>query len=230
MKFPKSTMQTPRAMRGAVLFVALVFLILITLLGLTASGTSVLEERMTGGMRSNQMSLLGAENAARGAESWLWNLSANGLKLNCGYNGGDKGFCYSSQVTASAGPTGGALVSNPLPAKFRSTQTWIPLATSGGTSYGVTGYGTSMTTPAAGLETAKLSQQPEWLMEDTGVLLPPGANTNGLGGSQTRFALRCRSSNCQVMHSYRISARSTGGTDASVHAVETYYGVGLPSN
>ena len=222
-------MQSPRAMRGAVLFVALVFLILITLLGLTASGTSVLEERMTGGMRSNQMSLLGAENAARGAESWLWNLSANGLKLNCGYNGGDQGFCYSSQVMSITGsPTGGTLVSNPLPAKFRRTPTWIPQATSGATSYGVTGYGTSMT--AAGLGTAKLSQQPLWLMEDMGVLLPPGANTNGEGGSQTLFALRCRSSNCQTMHSYRISARSTGGTDASVHAVETYYGVGLPSN
>jgi len=223
-----SSMQSPRAMRGAVLFVALVFLILITLLGLTASGTSVLEERMTGGMRSNQMSLMGAENAARGAESWLWNLSANGLKLNCGYNGGDQGFCYSSQVTASAGPTGGTLVSNPLPAKFRTTQTWIPQASSGATSYGVTGYGTSMT--AAGLGTAKLSQQPLWLMEDMGVLLPPGANTNGEGGSQTLFSLHCRASNCQVMHSYRVTARATGGTDASVHAVETYFGAGLPSN
>ena len=44
------TMTTGRHQHGAVLFVALVFLILITLLALTATGTSILQEKMTGGM------------------------------------------------------------------------------------------------------------------------------------------------------------------------------------
>ena len=56
-----------RQQGGAVLFVALVFLILLTLLALTATGTSILQEKMTGNMR-NASSLLGAE-AARAAAS-----------------------------------------------------------------------------------------------------------------------------------------------------------------
>ena len=43
----------PHRQQGAVLFVALVFLVLITLLGLTAASTSILQERMTGGMRNS---------------------------------------------------------------------------------------------------------------------------------------------------------------------------------
>ncbi|MBS0487131.1 MAG: pilus assembly protein PilX, partial [Proteobacteria bacterium] len=57
---------SPNRQQGAVLFVALVFLILITLLGLTASGTSILQERMAGGLRNGQMGLMGAETALRG--------------------------------------------------------------------------------------------------------------------------------------------------------------------
>ena len=48
-------MNTWRRQRGAVLFVALVFLLLLTLLGVTASSTSILQERMTGGMRNAQL-------------------------------------------------------------------------------------------------------------------------------------------------------------------------------
>ena len=62
---------------GAVLFVALVFLILLTLIGLTATGTSILQEKMTGGMRNRQLGLMGAESAMRGGEAYLWTLSFN---------------------------------------------------------------------------------------------------------------------------------------------------------
>jgi len=57
----------PARQRGAVLFVALIFLILLTLLGLAASGNSILQERMTGGVRNRQLALMGAESGARGA-------------------------------------------------------------------------------------------------------------------------------------------------------------------
>ena len=60
------------AQRGAVLFVALVFLLLLTLLGLTASSTSILQERMTGGMRNAHLAAMGTESALRGGEVDLW--------------------------------------------------------------------------------------------------------------------------------------------------------------
>ncbi|HVJ62548.1 MAG TPA: PilX N-terminal domain-containing pilus assembly protein, partial [Tahibacter sp.] len=52
-----------RQQRGAVLFVAMIFLILITVMAVTASWNSVLQERMTGGMRNRQLGMLGAESA-----------------------------------------------------------------------------------------------------------------------------------------------------------------------
>lgn len=61
--------RVPRDQRGAVLFVALVFLILLTLLALTATSTSILQEKMTGGMRNRQLSL------SRGRKRLAWRRS-----------------------------------------------------------------------------------------------------------------------------------------------------------
>ncbi len=215
-KFPASLPRLDRQ-RGAVLFVALVFLVLITLLGLTAASTSILQERMTGGMRNSQLGLMGSESAARGAESWLWNLANNNAHINCGYNGGDSGFCYKPQsgALASDGVTT-LMVNNPLVNNFRSTATWIA------STAGVKAYTASMT------GTAALAQQPQYILEDMGVVLPPGANANGQGGA--RDQTRSRGPGNQTLYSYRITSRSTGGNDASVRAVEVYFGAGVPSN
>lgn len=204
--------------RGVVLFVALIFLILLTLLALTATSTSILQERMTGGMRNSQLGLMGAESAARGAESWLWNLSNNNGHLNCGYNGGDNGFCYKPQSggLAADGVTT-LMVNNALVNKFRTTASWIALP-----SAGVKAYAASMTGNAA------LAQQPQYIIEDMGVVLPPGASANGSGGA--RDPTRGKGAGNQTLYSYRVTARSTGGNDASVRAVEVYFGAGVPSN
>lgn len=210
--------------RGAVLFVALVFLVLITLLGLTASSTSILQERMTGGLRNGQMGLMGAETAARGAEAWLWNLSSNNGHINCGYNGGDVGFCYASQ-TADNGSGGTTYVSNPLLSAFRTSPSWITNASSGGTDYTNSG---STALNAAALGTATLAQIPQYMLESRGLVLPPGAPASGNGGRRDDYKSRCPG--CQTMYSYRITARATGGNDASVSVVEVTFGAGVPSN
>ena len=212
----------PQAARGAVLFVALVFLVLITLLGLTAASTSILQERMTGGMRNNQLGLMGAESSARGAESRLWNLANNGEKLNCGYNGGASGYCYAPQTTVGADGKSTVLQSNPVVAAFRGTPTWLASGTSGATSYAPT--------MNSGLGNASLAQQPQYMIEYMGLLLAPGVNPNGEGGSASLYSALNQSTASQNMYSYRITARSTGGSDASVHAVETYFGTAVPSN
>lgn len=210
----------PQRARGAVLFVALVFLVLITLLGLTAASTSILQERMTGGMRNNQLGLMGAESSARGAEVRLWNLANNNKKLNCGYNGGPEGDCYAPQTKLSDDGKSTLLVSNPLVDKFRGVPTWVSVA-------GSTSYVPPMT---SGLGNANLAHQPLYMIEYMGLLLPPGSNSNGEGGSATRYSALNNSSSSQNMYSYRLTARSTGGSDASVRAVETYFGTGVPSN
>lgn len=72
------TMSTGRidtGQRGAALFFAIVFLIVMSLLALAAANTSLMQERMVGGLRNDQLALMGAESAIRDAELRLWNLN-----------------------------------------------------------------------------------------------------------------------------------------------------------
>ncbi len=206
------------------LFVALVFLILITLLGLTASGTSILQERMAGGLRNGQMGLMGAETALRGGENWLWNLSGNGGTINCGFNGGDNGFCY-SPMTLDNGSGSTIFVSNPLVASFRTTPSWIANGTSGGTNYG---NGSNAALNASSLGTARLAQVPQYMLEYRGLVRPPGTPDNGQGASIDQDA--GSGATIQKQNTYRITARATGGNAGAVAVVESTFGTGVPSN
>ncbi|MCE7950707.1 MAG: hypothetical protein DYH18_06315 [Xanthomonadales bacterium PRO7] len=213
-----------KSQQGAVLFVALVFLVLITLLGLTASSTSILQERMTGGLRNGQLGLMGAETAARGAEAWLWNLSNNNGKINCGYNGGDNGFCYAPQ-TADDGSGNTIYANNPLVVAFRTQTTWIPNGSSGGTNYT---NGSNAALNAASLGTAMLAQIPQYMLEDRGMVTPPGVPTSGGGGAIDGDLSRGPTN--QTLRSFRVTARATGGNAGAVSAVEVTFGAGVPSN
>ena len=200
------------------LFVALVFLVLITLLALTATSTSILQERMTGGVHNSQLALMGSESAVRSAEWNIWNKSNGGPtsnKLHCDAGGGQTGdACYTEQ---SQGVVNSTIVA------FRNAKNWlgtsgIPYATNGTTS--LTGISTS--SPQA---TASLQSQPRYLMEDLGRVLPPNAPSSGEGGG--RLALGGSGAGSQVLYSYRISGRSTGGNQGSVRAAESVF-VALP--
>lgn len=63
----------PFRQRGAVLIVGLMFLVLITLVAITALGSTVLQERMTSGQRNESLAFNGSESALRGGELSLWN-------------------------------------------------------------------------------------------------------------------------------------------------------------
>lgn len=54
--------------RGAVLIVSLVFLLVLTILGVTGIRTTVLQETMAGGFKDEQLALQGAEAALRHGE------------------------------------------------------------------------------------------------------------------------------------------------------------------
>ena len=171
--------------------------------------------------------LMAAETAARGAEAWIWNLANNSAKLNCGYNGGDVGFCYTPQ-TANDGSGGTMYVSNPLVQAFRTTPTWIANASSGGTDYSNSG-NTALNSSSLG--TAKLAQVPQYMIESLGGLLPPGVKPNfvqlGAVGRDPGFS-NC--AGCQSLYSFRITARATGGNEGAVSVVESTFGASVPSN
>lgn len=73
------------AQRGTVLVVALVFLVIMTLLGVGAMQSSVLEERMAGNLRDDRVSFESAEAGLRAGEQ---ELRDNGSSLDFDGTGG----------------------------------------------------------------------------------------------------------------------------------------------
>ena len=132
--------RSPRAgQRGVVLVLALIFLMLITILAVSASGTSLLQQHLVGGMRSSQMANMGAESAARGAEWRLWTAS-NSTPLACTTNGPN---CYMYDATSP----------NAKVEKFRTAAGW---EATGSTTYQAGKLTTtSTTTQITNINTAK---------------------------------------------------------------------------
>jgi type IV pilus assembly protein PilX len=189
--------RAPRAQRGAVLIVALIFLLLITILAMSSSGTSLMQLRLVGGLRSSQMADFGAESAARGAEWRLWTASIN-TPLACTSNGPT---CF---IYDAAAP-------NTVVDTFRNSPGWV---TGGGTTYSAG----AMTT-ASSDKTFKLTQNPLYMIEDLGIETPPG-----LGSQHESGQTAPGTGNTSVdSHVYRITARSTGANDNTVRVLETTF-------
>ena len=62
---------------GSVLIISLLLLIVTTLLGLSSMNNTIMEEKMAGNLRQQNLSLQSAESAMRDAEAWLSGLNKN---------------------------------------------------------------------------------------------------------------------------------------------------------
>ena len=199
-----------RGQSGAVLFVALVFLLLLTLLGITASSTSILQERMTGGMRNAQLAMMGTESALRSGEVDLWrapslsSFANGGLALPpCG-NSGVQPCVYQR--------TNG--IPDQRTTKFRGNKQWITGA-DGAKTY------TPAVSGLTGAEaTASLASQPHYMIEDLGLDTAAGGEGN-MGGSILAAA---NAEGTPKIHLYRITARSQGGTATLLRVSESVFG------
>lgn len=70
----KAMLPQPASMlrqRGSALAISLIFLLLMTLLGVSAMRSSNMQERMAGNLRDRNMAFQSAEAALRGGEAWL---------------------------------------------------------------------------------------------------------------------------------------------------------------
>ncbi len=195
----------PTRQRGAVLFIALVMLVLITLLALAASSTSILQEKMVGGMRNQQLSAMGADSGLRGAESWLWNL--------------DFSAATGQPLPPCIGSSTGTCVQRPRldgtlktdVQTFRTARQWVAPPT------GAFTYSNSLTGLTGNLETASLAQQPAVMIEDMGANVPPGSG-NQAGAIDSELRSQAGKSNF-----YRITSRSQGGNSASIRVLESVF-------
>lgn len=196
--------------RGAVLIVALVFLLLLTILALAASGRSLLQERMAGALRSAGQADLAADTALRGAEFRLWKSTNQiGGHLDC-LNGSistDDGCVIYNPGNPPYDATGAVT-------KFRTLPGWL------------TGIGLTYKGPAGSVDYTATTQNsalyanPQYIIEDMGPELPPGVGalhesgdtgTTGAGPGQLNT------------HIYRITARATGGNQNTVRIVQSTF-------
>jgi type IV pilus assembly protein PilX len=62
-----------RKQSGTVLVISMIFLLLLTIVGLSGMRSSIMNERMSGNMRDNSLAFNAAEAALRNGESWIDN-------------------------------------------------------------------------------------------------------------------------------------------------------------
>jgi type IV pilus assembly protein PilX len=189
--------------RGVVMVIALIFLLLLTILAVSASGNSLLQERMSGGLRNAQQAQMSAETALRGAEWKLWSSSGTaGAHLRCGT--AVPGECY---IFDAANPIAAVV-------KFRTQAGWV---TNGATTYKAASSAVDYTALANG----RLAENPLYMIEDMGPETPPGVSgslhESGATGSNTSTA----------RHIYRITARASGGNANTVRVLETTFSAKL---
>lgn len=188
--------------RGVVLVVALIFLLLLSILGIGAIGRSLLQEHLAGGLRNVQLADMGAEAALRGAEWRLWKTSAQtGAGMKCGAT-----LLTDCYVYDPAAPTLATVKT------FRTSAGWLP---SLGTEYNAANGGIEFTRPHAGQESAALAHNPRYLIEDLGPELPPGVGVqheSGFSGSASTGR-----------HIYRITSRSVGGNENTLRVLESTF-------
>jgi type IV pilus assembly protein PilX len=205
-RFPRRTRE-----RGVVLFVALVFLILLTLLAIGASSGSLLQQRMVAATRSAQLATMSGDSALRGAEWRIWSTSsAIGGNLVCDSSAinTDTG-CVKYDATSTLYATGGTVT------QFRTGDNkWLSLT--GPITYkgpGDSGY-------TSGLDTATLAENPQYIIEDMGLVKPPGSgpqHESGVTGPNNGGAGHLN------IHIFRITARATGGNKNTVRVVQSTF-------
>lgn len=201
--------------RGAVLLVALIFLILITLLAIGASSGSLLQQRMVAATRSAQLAVMSGDTALRGAEWSLWNATTVvGSGMVC--NGSDINTttgCVKYDPSSPLYASGGAV------AQFRAdNNAWLSLT--GPVTYKGAGGGTDYTAQTGTADTANVAENPQYIIEDMGTVRPPGAGPAAEGG---RTGLNSGATGTVDIHIYRITARATGGTKNTVRVVQSTF-------
>ena len=194
-----------RMQRGAVMVIALIFLLLMTVLAISASGNSLLQERMSGGLRNAQQAQMSAETALRGAEWKLWSSSGSAYThLHCGT--AVPSDCY----TFDAAHPISAVVN------FRTLAGWVA---DGATVY----KGTDGTSDYTALVNGRLAKNPLYIIEDMGAERAPGIS----GGMHESGATGRSGNTGATTHIYRITARASGGNANTLRVLETTFSARL---
>jgi len=212
----QSRFPPPARQRGAVLLVALIFLVLLTMLAIGASSGSLLQQRMVAATRSAQLAQMGADTALRGAEWKIWSTSS--------VVGGNL-VCDASAINATTGcvkydPTSALYASDGTVTQFRTDDNkW--LSGVGITYKGLDDKGfTSRVADKPDLGSPNLAQNPQYIIEDMGRVVPPGTGPQHESGVTGPNNGGPGSLN---IHIFRVTARATGGSQNTVRVAQSTF-------
>lgn len=125
LNIPLSRFRHPRSQRGAVLIVALVLLLVLTVLGTASIRDTTMEERMAGNFRDYAAALEAAESALRTGEAGITNTTTFTTML---FNGTDGTYEVTSSSTSVDPQTGSNYALN-VPASVLTYNSKLLVAT-----------------------------------------------------------------------------------------------------
>jgi len=198
----KTPIQSLSRSKGAVLAVGLMLLLVISMTAVFALSGAVMQERMVGAVRNESIADNGTESALRDGERSIWQGFVSARR--------DLRPDGTSFVTVPESSIAGGPVRT-----FRTSLDWVNM----GQPYG--GNGTPGNNPISSTDYHSMARVPRFLVEsigadDPGSLWNPethrdGGAADGTGGSPGK------------LHYYRVTARSTGGTDGVIRASESTF-------
>lgn len=195
-----TTSKFPRRQRGAALLVGLLVLIVMTLIGVTAMETTILQEQMTGGMRNTQLAAESSESALRRGEQFLWSWfeTSAGVKLV-----GDDSATLGVYTAAPDNSTVQGIRAD----KHMN-------------AYGTAHDFDFTAVPSGAPNSGKLAAQPRYIIEE---LTPAGIASGGLGAEFDGGGAYSTGGSAGELIYYRVTARGTDGTGNITKVHESTY-------
>lgn len=201
-----------RKPKGAVLAVGLMLLLVVSMTAVIAMSGAALQEKMVGAVRNESIADNGVETALRDAERWVWDyMVTNAMPPRSG------------SVSWLTDPE--PLLANNSPfVDFRNNGGWLNT----GTPY--RNNATVSSNPISSNPYQPMAQVPRYMIEflgDGGESLAGGSNvaafnpeSNQATGASCPPGMPCGGG---ILLFYRITARSTGGSESVVRAAESTF-------
>ena len=212
---------------GMALVIGLIFLLITSLMAITAMSGVVMQERMAGNLRNASIAESGVDSALRAGERWIRSFHSRGDQLI--------GSCANSETVLSRDEidpddVDAVCVSATTAAdQFRTARNWV----------GSWGASFIHSDPVELISEAQLSSpdgagmahRPQFMIENLGVLRCTGCPPGGQSGSHGSVGEAGSSGGTSGSSGgsppppnvYRITARSTGATANVIRVAESYY-------
>lgn len=204
--------------RGVALVIGLIFLLITTLMAITAMSGVVMQERMAGNLRNASIAQAGAESALRAGELWIRDFHSKGQQLAGDCQGLDKVFARTGSAVDLANASCTANVARHD--EFRSEKEWIETTQ----APFIHAISTELISDAAltSHDGAGMAERPQFMIENMGPLRgidSAGGQVGSFGGVDAAGS----GSATPPPTVYRITGRSTGATANVIRIAESYY-------